>query len=711
MQPRSLQRILAGMGNGAAALLCGWLGCWVFSGVLAAMPVAEERQDRRGTLRDADHFSVEIRVPDSLEAWKARREQLRRKVEIDAGLWPPPERTPLNARIFDEVQGRGFSVAKVYFESLPGFLVTGNLYRPVGTGPFPAVLTPHGHWKYGRLQNGEAGSIPGRCIDLARQGYVVFSLDMIGYNDSLQFPHDWNKSRAQLRAGKPLPYEPRIHRGDFDFPQARLYGLSLGGLQLWNSIRSLDFLQQLPEVDPTRMGVTGASGGATQSLLLMAVDDRVKTAAPVNIIGLAKHPGCLCENFSGLWIDASTVELAAAFAPRPLLLVSATRDPWTSRTPEVEFPFLQRFFRLWGTEEALGNAHLDAEHNYNLESRMAVYAWFRRHLNPSAPVVEPVPEGSPEVDALGDLRVFPDHVLPENAKHWRQIIADWIAASERTVAGLLQRAEDSLRAGGDLRNGLAMVLKAEPPAPDGLLYTANLEERRGELVYVSESIGRRGADDWIALESIRRDEDPAAALLLCYPEDRGEILGGSGEPVFPWLKTVLGRGFQVFRVRGYASGHLRIPLRTWESFSWPDAYNRSNLLNAVQDVVTALAAVRDAYPELPLTLAGLDECGLPAALGAAVAGGVDQLVVDLDGSDPGYDGELLQRLPVGSIRRVGDLRAAFLAQLLEGDLYLWGAGPTFDPGWLQDRAAALGKGRLEVTAEFNFEGLLPQRGR
>ncbi len=676
--------------------------------VRSGSPPAEERQDQRDVLRDADHFRVEITVPEKLEDWQARRAWLRRKVEIDAGLWPPPERTPLNPRIFGEVQGRGFTVAKVYFESLPGFLVTGNLYRPAGSGPFPAVLTPHGHWKYGRLQNGEAGSIPGRCIDLARQGYVVFSPDMVGYNDSLQFPHDWNKSRTQLSAGKPLPYEPRIHRGDFDFPQARLYGLSLGGLQLWNAIRSLDFLQQLPEVDGSRLGVTGASGGATQTLLLMAVDDRVKTAAPVNIIGLAKHPGCLCENFSGLWIDASTVELAATFAPRPLLLVSATRDPWTSRTPEVEFPLLQRFFRLWGAEAALSNVHVDAEHNYNLESRQAVYEWFRRHLNPSAPVVEPVPEGSPEVDALGDLRVFPDHVLPDNARHWRQIIADWIAASERALSGLLQQGE-ALEAGGELRAALATVLKAERPAAERLIYAANVEERRGDLVYASESIGRRGAGDWIELESIHRGEEPEGALLLCYPENRGGFLSGSGEPVFPWLKTAVGRGFHVFRVRGYASGRLHLPLRTWESYSWPDAYNRSNELNAVQDVATAVAAVRDLYPDLPLTLVGLGDCGLSAALGAAVAGGVDQLVVDLDGSDPSYDGELLRRLPVGSIRRVGDVRSAFLMQLLQGDLHLWGAGPTFDPGWLRAQAETLGRGRLQITEGFNFEGLLPRR--
>ena len=115
-------------------------------------------------------------------------------------------------------------VSKVYFESLPGFLVTGNLYRPSGDGPFPAVLSPHGHWTYGRLENTPIDSGPGRAINLARQGFVVFTYDMVGYNDSRQLPHT------------------------FGGPREKLWGLSLGGLQLWNSIRSLDFLETLPYV-------------------------------------------------------------------------------------------------------------------------------------------------------------------------------------------------------------------------------------------------------------------------------------------------------------------------------------------------------------------------------------------------------------------------------------------------------------------------------
>ncbi|MBN2288978.1 MAG: hypothetical protein JXQ83_06555, partial [Candidatus Glassbacteria bacterium] len=272
-----------------AVLLC----LFARQSLSAAGVPAEDSRDR--LLMDADHFELRLPEVTGLEQWETRRSILREKLMMSAGLWPPPEHTPLNARIFDERAGEGFKVAKVYFESLPGYLATGNLYLPArGKAPYPAVICPHGHWTYGRLNNSESGSLPGRCIDFARMGFVVLSIDMVGFNDCFQLPHDENKSRAQLKADVPVPYEPRYYRADFDFPVASLYGLSLGGLQLWNCIRAVDFLCSLEQVDTTRIGATGASGGASQTLMLMNADDRIKAAAPVNIIGAAKHPGCRC---------------------------------------------------------------------------------------------------------------------------------------------------------------------------------------------------------------------------------------------------------------------------------------------------------------------------------------------------------------------------------------------------------------------------------
>ena len=218
------------------------------------------------------------------EEWLQRKESLRKQILVAAGLWPQPQKTPLNSQIFDRLDRDGYSIEKAYFESYPGFFVTGNLYRPIGkTGPFPGVLSPHGHWAYGRLENSELCSVPARCINLAKQGYVVFSYDMVGYNDSQQVDHRYLKEREEL------------------------WGFGSLGLHLWNSIRCVDFLESLPEVDKARLGCTGASGGGTQTFLLTAVDDRIAVSAPVNMISAHMQGGDVCENAPNLKWHVSTL--------------------------------------------------------------------------------------------------------------------------------------------------------------------------------------------------------------------------------------------------------------------------------------------------------------------------------------------------------------------------------------------------------------------
>ncbi|MBI4550717.1 MAG: acetyl xylan esterase, partial [Candidatus Latescibacteria bacterium] len=130
--------------------------------------------DRRITeIRHLD-LPYEFIPPRTKTAWLARARALREHILVSLGLWPMPEKTPLNAHIFERVERDDYTVEKVSFESLPGFFVAGNLYRPRRkTGPFPGVLNPHGHWRQGRLADEESGSIPGRCIGFARMGCVA----------------------------------------------------------------------------------------------------------------------------------------------------------------------------------------------------------------------------------------------------------------------------------------------------------------------------------------------------------------------------------------------------------------------------------------------------------------------------------------------------------------------------------------------------------
>ncbi|MHC4363484.1 MAG: alpha/beta hydrolase family protein, partial [Planctomycetota bacterium] len=179
----------------------------------------------------------------SLEGWKARAKNIREGILRGAELVPMLKKRPLSPIIHSRRQYKGYTVENAAFESLPGFFVTGNLYRPQGqTGPFAGILCPHGHFRdpndFGRFRK----DMQKRCATLARMGAVVFSYDMVGWGESNQVAHKHAKALT---------------------------------LQLFNSIRAVDFLTSLEDVDPGRIGVTGASGGGTQTFLLTAVDDRV----------------------------------------------------------------------------------------------------------------------------------------------------------------------------------------------------------------------------------------------------------------------------------------------------------------------------------------------------------------------------------------------------------------------------------------------------
>ena len=230
---------------------------------LRALPEGERPADVR--LRSLRTLNSEFpfQAVAGPEEWAARREALRRRVRVATGLWPWPERTPLRAVVHGRVDRPEYTVEKVFFESLPGHFVTGNLYRPRGgEGRRPAVLSPHGHETDGRFHDhglervreeiasgaerfevGGRHYLQARGVQLARMGCVVFQYDMVGYADSVQLEHRGLGVRESMNT--PV-------RWGFSSPQAELRLQSLMGLQSWNSSRALDFLLSVPDVDPDR---------------------------------------------------------------------------------------------------------------------------------------------------------------------------------------------------------------------------------------------------------------------------------------------------------------------------------------------------------------------------------------------------------------------------------------------------------------------------
>lgn len=344
---------------------------------------------RLGELKTLNGF-FPFKAMSSRAAWKQRQIAIKRRILISQGLWPLPTRTPLNAVIHGRVEREDYVVDRVFFESIPGHYVTGSLYRPKEVkGPFPVILSPHGHWQDGRFyEAGEAvigkqletgaerfkrgGRFPlqARAVQLARMGCMVFHYDMTGYADAVQVAH------------RPDRWE-HLDRSDnwgFMSVQAELRLQNMMGLQTWNSIRAVDFVMQLEEVDPSRVGVTGASGGGTQAMILGAIDERIAASMPCVMVSTGMQGGCTCENAPLLRIDQGNIDIAAATAPRPLGLTAA--DDWTINLKTSGFPDLQNIYQMLGVPERLtGVFHTQFPHNYNQLNRAAMYAFFNQHFS------------------------------------------------------------------------------------------------------------------------------------------------------------------------------------------------------------------------------------------------------------------------------------------------------------------------------------------
>jgi len=309
------------------------LGCWLVVMVLTnalvgGLAVAEAGKPQLcvGNYQSEDEAKAQLarfkETYSNLSEWQERARTIREGILRGTGLWPLPRRCSLKPIIHSQRQYDGYTVENVAIESLPGVFVTGSLYRPTRTsGPFPAVLCPHGHWgnasDYGRFRP----DMQKRCGTMARMGAIVLSYDMVGYGD-------WKNAGWEHRRPDALK------------------------IQLWNSIRLVDFLTSRADVDPTRIAVS----------------------IPTVMVSAHFFGGCVCE--SGMPIhkrsthETNNTEIAALAAPRPQLIISDGAD-WTKNVPEVEFPHIQSVYRLYGAQDNVDYLHLpDEKHDYGWSKRI-----------------------------------------------------------------------------------------------------------------------------------------------------------------------------------------------------------------------------------------------------------------------------------------------------------------------------------------------------
>ncbi|MEZ6093025.1 MAG: acetylxylan esterase [Pirellulaceae bacterium] len=317
-------------------------------------------------------------------------------------------------------------------------------------------------------------TLQARCVHLARMGMVVFHYDMVGYADCTQIPmsvaHGFTKRRPEDNAKDSCL---------FFSPQAEARTQSIMGLQTWNSIRAVDFLEQLDGVDANRIGVTGCSGGGTQTFVLAALDPRIKAAFPAAMVGTHMQGGCTCENCSLLRVGTGNVEIAALFAPKPMGLSSA--NDWTKEMEHDGFPELQRLYDLYGESDntfLAPSTHLP--HGYNEIARRTMYAWFAKHLvggdGADSIDVQDVYEGNMDDDSPFQEKSFtfltPEQLSVWNDEHPRPESG---IAAESNVLQQWNLARPSLESSKEKRDLLHALL-----APESKDFELKFDELEGD---------------------------------------------------------------------------------------------------------------------------------------------------------------------------------------------------------------------------------------
>jgi dienelactone hydrolase len=311
----------------------------------------------------------------------------------------PAERTPLEARVTGVLERDGYRVEKVIYQSQPRCHVTANCYVPsTGPGPFPAVLVAMGHYEEGKAcEDGQR-----LFISLARRGFVVLAYD----------PPDEGERREYLdpATGRPLIATcPEAHT--MSGLQCLLTGRNMAHYELWDGIRGVDYLSERPDVDPTCIGVTGHSGGGTQTSYLAVLEPRLAVAVPCCYMTSWERlwaelgPQDAEQNFPGFLADGLDFpDFATAFAPKPFLVLSAERDFFPIEGARRTFEEISRVYSILGKPERTAMAVFDTDHSWSVRHREATCAWLERWLMGRAPSE---PEGEARIEAFEALNCTP----------------------------------------------------------------------------------------------------------------------------------------------------------------------------------------------------------------------------------------------------------------------------------------------------------------
>ena len=543
---------------------------------------SKEDQMMRAYLRERvgaalDRRREALETLETREAIETYQEDLRsffaETIDLDSF-----ERTPLNPVVTGRIDRDGYAIEKVIFESQPGFPVTANLYLPEGDGPFPAILHPCGH-----TDNGKAAGVYQKVnLLLVRNGFVVLCFDPIGQGE--------RKQLLDPKTGKSFARPTGEHQVLGVAPV--LLGRGLASYMVWDGMRAIDYLQQRPEVDPSRIGCTGNSGGGNLTSFLMALDDRIEVAAPGCFMTTTRMknerpgPGDPEQNlFAQVREGLDHPDFALMRAPKPTLILAATEDFVPIEGTWKAYRQAKRLYTRLGRPEAVNLVEAPEKHGYTRPLREGAVRFFRQWFEGDHSAIQEPAEVAVESDA--DLQCTPagqvlaiegirslfdlnreraDALADARVKRWaslaeagrRQLVSDTLGLDPKEIraveAGLVS--QEQFGSGSGFRETSAVIFETEPGIRIPALrshYQAHQEPWPGQAAVHLVCIG----DAW---EPHRFPESPA--IPRDWPKAKGELvvvnLRDSGfsrtrDWRFPgadwWIGYLLGDSYLAMRTR------------------------------------------------------------------------------------------------------------------------------------------------------------------
>jgi dienelactone hydrolase len=333
--------------------------------------------------------------PATLEDWKARRAKLRAAMFAAMGSFPE-EPCPLEPREVGVLYRPGYRIEKLLLQTRPGVWQSASAYVPEGiSGKVPAVLAVHGHWAGARRDP----VVQARCLGLVHLGFFVLAVDAFGAGE---------RHPTVGYAG----YHGALLGGTL-WPA----GQTLLGCQVYENRRAVDYLCARPEVDATRLGITGASGGGNQTMYAGALDERFEAVVPVCSVGTYQaylHAACcVCEVLPGALRFTEEGDVLGLVAPRALLVINASQDAFQFSVGEAKKSLARarEIFKLHGAEARAGHAVFESPHAYNQAMREAMYGWMTRWLKGEG-TGKPIPEPKHSVESAEDLACYSPGTRP-----------------------------------------------------------------------------------------------------------------------------------------------------------------------------------------------------------------------------------------------------------------------------------------------------------